>query len=59
MEAVDERSCVLEIGADTIESLAVHLGLLGVDFTVHEPAELVDHLRVLANRYRDAVPDRS
>jgi predicted DNA-binding transcriptional regulator YafY len=48
---VDEQTCQLDTGADTLDSLAVHLGLLGADFTVGEPAELVDHLRTLAARY--------
>lgn len=34
-----------------MESLAVHLGMLDFDFEVTEPAELVAHLRRLADRY--------
>jgi predicted DNA-binding transcriptional regulator YafY len=52
--SVDEGTCVLETGADTIDSLAVHLGLLGYDFDVTEPPELVNHLRELAARYQRA-----
>jgi len=37
-----------------VEALALHLGLLGVDFTVTEPTELVDHVRMLADRYQRA-----
>ncbi|MEC3978377.1 helix-turn-helix transcriptional regulator [Amycolatopsis sp. H20-H5] len=55
VEAVDARTCVLETGADSVETVAVYLGLLGVDFTVTEPPELVEALRVLAERYRRAV----
>ncbi|WP_342791892.1 hypothetical protein [Kitasatospora atroaurantiaca] len=51
VEAVGEDSCVLHTGADTVETLAVYLGLLGVDFTVDGPEELVDHLRELSARY--------
>jgi len=51
VEAVDAQSCVLHTGADSVETLAVYLGLLGVDFTVDGPAELVDHLRELSARY--------
>lgn len=32
VEAIDEHTCVLDTGADTIHTLAVHLGLLDVDF---------------------------
>jgi predicted DNA-binding transcriptional regulator YafY len=59
VEAVDEHTCVLATGADTLESIAVHLGLLGVDFTVHEPPELVAYVRELSERYRRAtIPPR-
>lgn len=52
--AVDRETCVLETGADTIDSLAVHLGLLGYDFEVADPPELVAYLRELAARYQRA-----
>ncbi|MBB4935481.1 putative DNA-binding transcriptional regulator YafY [Lipingzhangella halophila] len=55
VEAVDAGSCVLDTGADTLETLAVHLGMLGLDFEVHEPPELVEHLDALAARYARAV----
>jgi hypothetical protein len=42
---------VLHTGADSVETLAVHLSLLDADFTVTEPVELIAHLRVLADRY--------
>lgn len=51
---VDDTRCLLDTGADSIEALAVHLGLLGVDFTVTEPAELVELVRELAGRYHRA-----
>lgn len=37
VEAVDDRTCVLNTGADSVQTLAVYLGLLGVDFDVTEP----------------------
>lgn len=54
VEAVDAGTCVLHTGADRVETLAVHLGLLDADFTVTEPPELVDRLRGLAHRYQRA-----
>jgi predicted DNA-binding transcriptional regulator YafY len=51
VEPVDDVTCVLDTGADTVDTLAVHLGLLGVDFTVHDPPELVAALRELSARY--------
>jgi predicted DNA-binding transcriptional regulator YafY len=56
VEAIDEHSCVLATGADSVETVAVYLGLLDIDFEVTEPPELVDRLRVLAARYLRAVP---
>ena len=52
----DDRSCVFHTGADSIETLAVHLSLLDVDFTVTEPVELVARLRTLADRYSRSTP---
>jgi predicted DNA-binding transcriptional regulator YafY len=54
LEAVDERSCMLHTGSHSMEGLMIHLMLLGVDFQVHEPPELIDHLRRLAERLRSA-----
>lgn len=54
VEAVDARTCVLETGADDIETIAVYAGLLGIDFTVSEPPELIAKLRELAARYERA-----
>jgi predicted DNA-binding transcriptional regulator YafY len=50
LEVVDERTCMLDTGADTPEALAVHLGTLGVDFDVSHPPELLAQLRELADR---------
>ncbi len=54
--AVDESSCVVETGADNLEMLAGYLGLLGADFVVSEPPELVEAVRALAARYAAAAP---
>ncbi len=40
--------------ADTPHMLAHYIGLLDVDFEIIEPAELVDHVRKLADRYARA-----
>ncbi|MFY1669454.1 helix-turn-helix transcriptional regulator [Plantactinospora sp. WMMB334] len=50
VEAVDGRSCLLRTGADSLGFLALHLALLGPEFTVLEPAALVDEIGVLAAR---------
>jgi predicted DNA-binding transcriptional regulator YafY len=54
VEAIDEHSCILDTGADSLEILAVYLGMLDADFVVTDPPELVAHLGVLAGRYRRA-----
>ena len=55
VEALGKNSCVLATGADSVETVAVYAGLLDVDFTVSEPPELVERLRMLADRYQRAV----
>ena len=55
VETVDEDHCVLVTGADSIETVAVWIGMLGIDFHVNGPPELVAHLRVLARRYQRSV----
>ena len=54
LEAIDGDSCMLNTGGHSLESLAFHLMWLGVEFRVHEPPELVDHLRRLAARLQRA-----
>jgi predicted DNA-binding transcriptional regulator YafY len=50
LEAIDGQSCRLHGHADTLEWIAFRLIMLGCDFTVHEPPELVDYLRTLGGR---------
>lgn len=50
LEAIDGRRCLLEAGAHSPGLLALHVALLGVEFEVLEPPELVDHLHALAAR---------
>ncbi|MEJ3744549.1 YafY family protein [Actinomycetes bacterium KLBMP 9797] len=54
VEAIDDDRCVLSTGADSVHTLAVHIGLLDLDFEVTDPPELVTHLRTLATRYTTA-----
>jgi predicted DNA-binding transcriptional regulator YafY len=57
VEAVDDETCVLVTGSDSYEVMAVYIGMLGLDFSVTEPAELVQHLRILGKRYLRSLPD--
>ena len=56
LEAVDEHSCVLRAGANSLDELAVYVATFGFEFTVHEPAELIDHLTTMATRLTNAIP---
>lgn len=50
IEATDPASCQLTIGADSLPNIALHLALLGHDFLVHEPTDLIEELSHLADR---------
>jgi predicted DNA-binding transcriptional regulator YafY len=54
IEPIDARTCEYRTGDDDLGWLAVRMMMLGVDFDVHEPPELVEHLRVLGNRLERA-----
>lgn len=54
MHPVDEDSCVLETGSDSLRDLIRYLTSLDVDFEVLEPPELRAMLRGLAERYAAA-----
>ncbi|MDP4507505.1 helix-turn-helix transcriptional regulator [Nonomuraea turcica] len=47
---VGERTCRLRMPGDTLDWLAFRLLALGCEFEVHEPPELVPHLRALSAR---------
>src|SRR4051794_14367572 len=47
---VDEHSCEFRTGDDNLEWLAARLTMLRVDFDVHEPPELVEHVAALGRR---------
>ena len=51
---IDEATCILETGGDSMLNLVGYLTSLDVPFEVLEPPELRDLLRSLADRYRAA-----
>ncbi len=55
VEPVDADHCVLVTGGDSVEIVAVYIGMLGLDFHVTEPPELVEQVARLGERYRRAV----
>ncbi|RSN43907.1 transcriptional regulator [Amycolatopsis sp. WAC 04197] len=50
LESLDDETCVFHAGTDTLDWLAFRLLGLGCEFTVHEPPELIGHLRKMAAR---------
>jgi predicted DNA-binding transcriptional regulator YafY len=57
VESVDDNTCVIDVGSDSPEMLALYVGMLGADFRIDASAtpELAQHLRTLAARYRRAI----
>jgi predicted DNA-binding transcriptional regulator YafY len=54
IEEKDAHTCEFRTGDDDLGWLALRIAMLGVDFEVHEPPELSEHLRALAGRLRRA-----
>ena len=54
VEPIDAHTCAYRTGDDDLGWLAMRIAMLGVDFEVHEPPELVEHVRALAFRLRRA-----
>jgi predicted DNA-binding transcriptional regulator YafY len=54
IEPVDESTCTLRIGSDSLDQLAVWVAAFGFEFEVHEPPELVEHVGTLAARLQRA-----
>ncbi len=51
LEQVDEHSCLLRAASDWLGGLAVYVAEIGAEFTVLEPPELAERVRVLAGRF--------
>jgi predicted DNA-binding transcriptional regulator YafY len=59
VEPIDDHTCAYRTRDDDIGWLAMRIAMLGVDFVVHEPPELVDHFRALAARLERASRPRT
>jgi predicted DNA-binding transcriptional regulator YafY len=55
VESVDESTSVLITGAESLEVVAVYIGMLGLDFHVTAPPALVEHLKTIGERYLRAI----
>jgi predicted DNA-binding transcriptional regulator YafY len=58
VEAVDEGTCIVNVGSDSPRWLALWLGMIDADFEVDDCPELADHLRTLSERYARAARGR-
>jgi predicted DNA-binding transcriptional regulator YafY len=56
---IDAHTCEYRTGDDDLGWLAMRIAMLGADITVHEPPELIEHLRALARRLDRAADTRS
>jgi predicted DNA-binding transcriptional regulator YafY len=54
IKPIDARTCEYRTGDDDVGWLALRIAMLGVDFDVHEPPELIERLRALADRLERA-----
>lgn len=59
VRAVDEATCTLHLGADSLNMLALYVAHLDVDFEVQYPAELMEHVLTLAARLQRAAESAS
>jgi len=55
IEPIDARHCSFRTGDDDLNSLGLRIAMLGVDFEVQEPPELLEQLRGLSRRLARAV----
>ena len=55
IEPIDARHCRFSAGDDDLNALGLRIAMLGVDFEVQEPTELVEQLRGLSQRLARAV----
>ncbi len=55
LEAIDENSCQLRMGAGSLDGLSFYLAMMGLDFEVREPPELIERIRWLVERFNRAL----
>jgi predicted DNA-binding transcriptional regulator YafY len=54
VEPIDENTCAVHVTANTVEMVALYLGMLDADFTVSDPPELLERLGKLSERFSAA-----
>ena len=58
VEPIDDARCEFRTGDDDLDWLALRVAMIGAEFEVHEPPELVERLRALAARVGRATGSR-
>ncbi|MET3803249.1 putative DNA-binding transcriptional regulator YafY [Nakamurella sp. UYEF19] len=56
--AIDDQTCELVAGSESLDQMALYIGLLGHEMAVHEPPELAAHLARTADRFNRAAGGR-
>ena len=59
IEPIDAHTCEYRTGDDDLWWLAMRVAMLPVDFEVHGPPELIEHLHALTDRLERATPSPS
>lgn len=55
IEPAGPDTCILTAGSDSLDAIALHLGLVGIAFTVLEPPELRVRIQAVADRLQQAL----
>jgi len=55
LEAIDDNTCILNTGADSVEGLAAQMLLMGVDFEILDSGDLMPELRKITDRLSQAI----
>jgi predicted DNA-binding transcriptional regulator YafY len=55
LEPIDDHSCLMRTGAESLDRIVFYLLFTGIDFEVHEPPELAEHIGMLVTRLQNAI----
>lgn len=55
VEPIDDNTCAVHVTANSVEMMALYIGMMDAEFTVTEPPELVARLTKLSERFSLAV----
>ncbi|MFD4642958.1 helix-turn-helix transcriptional regulator [Lentzea sp. NPDC058436] len=55
LEPIDDTSCLMRTGAEALDRIVFYLLYLDLDFEIHEPQRLKDHVGTLITRLRKSI----